>query len=95
MSRWRARIGGLVVALILTLPVAGCGDDSGSEDPAGGAPPSSAPAPHLPPFELPPEFRDCMANEGMDIPASGDLPADIDPEQFQEPLQACGELLHP
>jgi hypothetical protein len=88
------RIGGFLVALVLTVVLAGCGDDGGGASSEGGTP-ASAPAPHLPPFELPPAFRDCMADEGIDIPASGDLPADVDPVQFDRALQACAEFLHP
>ncbi|MGH9013586.1 MAG: hypothetical protein ACRDZ1_06575 [Acidimicrobiia bacterium] len=94
-ARRGVRIGGFLAALVLTLALAGCGDDGDDGSPSDGATAPSAPAPHLPPFELPPEFRDCMADEGIDIPASGDLPADVDPVQFDRALRACAELLHP
>lgn len=94
MTANRAGIGALVVAFVLALVLVGCGDDGDGGNPAGEGRPPIAGEPHLPPFELPPKFRDCMADEGIDIPASGDLPVDVDPVQFEQALQVCGELLH-
>lgn len=95
MTRSRGvRVGALLAVLALTFTLTGCGGDGDEASNKSGASPS-APEPHLPPFELPAEFRACMTDEGIDIPASGDLPADIDPAQFDRALQACAEFLHP
>ena len=94
MSATRIGMRAIVTALVLSLVLAGCGDNGDGDDPDGSGVPPSAGEPHLPPFELPAEFRECMADEGIEIPESGVLPADVDPVRFQEALQACGELLH-
>jgi hypothetical protein len=78
-------------AAVIGLAFASCGSDSDETPaPTGG----EAPAPHLPPFELSAEFRDCMADEGIDIPDSGEVPSGVDPVEFNEALQACAEFLH-
>lgn len=92
MTAYGARIGGLLAALVLTVALAGCGDNDGGES-NGGATPSSV-APGSPAFTVPPEFRDCAAEQGIDLPASGDL-HDLDPARVQQAIQACAEFLHP
>lgn len=79
-------------AVMIGLTLASCGDDADESPPP---PAGEAPAPHLPPFALSAEFLDCMADEGIDIPASGELPPGLDPVQFDQALQACAEFLHP
>jgi hypothetical protein len=90
MSEHRARVGGLLTAIVLTVALAGCGDNDGENSGGGAGPRSTAPLA----FELPPEFRDCLVNKGFEIPASGDL-HDLDPARVGEAIQACGEFLHP
>lgn len=89
--------------VVLGLAVSGCGGDDkqattsttppdGAEAPSQSTTPQSEP--HLPPFSLPPEFRTCMAEEGIEITDSGELPTGIDSAQFQQAMQACGQFLH-
>jgi hypothetical protein len=92
-----------VGAVVLGLALSSCGGDdkeatTGTAPPAGAEAPSQGTTPqsepHLPPFALPPEFRTCMAGQGVEISDSGELPSGIDSAQFQQAMQACAQFLH-
>lgn len=90
-------------AVVIGLMVSGCGGDDDetatSPAPSGGLPPPSdgAPAPGSPGgFTFPPEFLECMAAQGFDIPPTGGPPPELlaDPNA-QRAFQECVEFLPP
>jgi hypothetical protein len=74
---------GTVLAAV-TLALAGCGDDDADGGDADLTPPS-------PSGQLPPEFVECMADQGIDVESSPDA---MHSPEAQEALQACFGSLH-
>lgn len=95
MRRWFPLFA-IVIVVALALLVGACGDGDGQEDNATTTPPASqtpfgggGAAPQRDPGQLPPEFVECMADQGFDIESSADIHSA--PPQV---LQACFGSLH-
>ena len=76
MRRHRAIVALALAVVALALLVAACGGgdengDSTTADPAAPAPPSQGEAPSV--GALPPEFVECMAEQGYEIESSADV----------------------
>jgi hypothetical protein len=68
----------------VTLALAGCGDDDAGGGDGDLTPPS-------PSGQLPPEFVECMADQGIDVESSPDA---MHSPEAQQALQACFGSLH-
>lgn len=81
-----ARTGAPIMSLLaaVALALAGCGDDD-----AGGG--GGDPVPPSAPSQLPPEFVECMADQGIDLESSPDA---MHSPEAQQALQACFGSLH-
>ena len=81
-----------LVALALVLPACGGGDGGGNTEPQPGveAPAGDTTSPSAP-TDFPPEFVECMADQGIDIESSPDA---LHSPGAQEAFQACQQFLH-
>lgn len=93
MTRPRARISVAATLVALTMTVAACGGDDGEEATTSPAPaveaPSGGATPPADPGSLPPEFVECMADQGYEVKSSADIHSA--PPQV---LQTCFGSLH-
>ena len=78
---------GALALVALALALAACGGDGGegNTEPTGGTTSPSAPT------AFPPEFVECMADQGIDIESSPDA---LHSPGAQEAFQACQQFLH-
>jgi hypothetical protein len=82
----------LAVALVVVIASSG-DDDEGPENAAPGLSLGSSPGGHeVPVPEELEAFRQCMRDEGIDIPEPGEAPPS-DPEAVQEGFTACRDRL--
>ncbi|MQA74332.1 MAG: hypothetical protein GEU88_08355 [Solirubrobacterales bacterium] len=92
MRRLRA-LAALALALVaLALMLAACGGGDDEETTTGPAPseaPGAGATPPSDPGALPPEFVQCMADQGFDVESSADIHS-----APQQVLQACFGSLH-
>jgi hypothetical protein len=84
-----------ITLALIVLILAGCGGGD-DDDPTTASPtpdrveaPEEAAPPADAPSDLPPEFVDCMADQGYDIGSSAEIHS-----APQEALQACFSSLH-
>jgi hypothetical protein len=96
MRRWRL-LAAIVTVVALTLLAGACGGDDEEEDSPTATPPASqtpyggggATPPR--PSQLPPEFIECMADQGIDLESSADA---MHSPEAQQALRACLGSLH-
>jgi hypothetical protein len=96
VRRRRGPLFAIAIVLALALLVGGCGGGDGKDDNTTATPPASetpfggqGTAPQSDPGQLPPEFVECMVDQGFDIESSADIHSA--PPQV---LQACFGSLH-
>lgn len=82
MSRTLALLVGLLLSSVLT----GCGEPQQEESPPDDASASSSDA----------AFRQCLSEEGLELPAANGSgspdPSQLDPAVMQRAMEACGDL---
>lgn len=78
----------LAIVLIVVIAV-----DGGEADRAPAEVPDAAPQTFGGPLGgggMPPELEECLAEQGVDPPGSGDVPSDAEIERLRDAFEECG-----